>query len=138
LTDRAAATYAVGFVPPGLPIAGPPQPKVTMRTCPSAEGSASPLITHRIGVDVCLARQDAQFHKCHRCIYRGKAASWEPAESQLPMLSMPIGTADVLEPKKPVVLPSAKPAAKPGKSGKPGKKAPVPAPAVSRSASARA
>lgn len=109
-----------------------------MRTCPSAEGSASPLITHRIGVDVCLARQDAQFHKCHRCIYRGKAASWEPAESQLPMLSMPIGTADVLEPKKPVVLPSAKPAAKPGKSGKPGKKAPVPAPAVSRSASARA
>jgi hypothetical protein len=52
-----------------------------MRTCPSVEGSASPLITHRIGVDVCFARQGTFFHKCHRCIYRGQPANWEPAES---------------------------------------------------------
>jgi hypothetical protein len=49
-----------------------------MRTCPSVEGSAPPLITHRIGVDVCMARQRTFFHKCHRCIYRGQAANWEP------------------------------------------------------------
>jgi hypothetical protein len=49
-----------------------------MRQCPSVEGSAPPLITHRISVDVCQARQGAFFHKCHRCIYRGQAASWEP------------------------------------------------------------
>lgn len=48
-----------------------------MRLCPSVEGSA-PLITHRIGVDVCQARQGANFHKCHRCVYRGQSATWEP------------------------------------------------------------
>jgi hypothetical protein len=57
-----------------------------MRLCPSVEGSASPLITHRIGVDVCMARQRTFFHKCHRCIYRGQAANWEPAEAPLPTL----------------------------------------------------
>ena len=51
-----------------------------MRNCPSVEGSASPLITHRIGVDVCMARQRTFFHKCHRCQFRGKPANWEPAE----------------------------------------------------------
>lgn len=50
-----------------------------MRLCPSVDSSASPLITHRIGADVCLSRQEANFHKCHRCIYRGQAASWQPA-----------------------------------------------------------
>jgi hypothetical protein len=59
-----------------------------MRLCPSVEGSASPLITHRIGVEVCFARQRTFFHKCHRCIYRGQAATWEPAEAQLSMLNM--------------------------------------------------
>lgn len=58
-----------------------------MRLCPSVEGSASPLITHRIGVDVCMARQRTFFHKCHRCIYRGQAANWEPAEASLAMLN---------------------------------------------------
>jgi len=57
-----------------------------MRTCPSVEGSASPLITHRIGAEVCMARQNTFFHKCHRCIYRGQAASWEPAEPPMAML----------------------------------------------------
>jgi hypothetical protein len=53
-----------------------------MRLCPSVEGSASPLITHRIGTDVCLARQATNFHKCHRCVYRGQAADWVPDEPQ--------------------------------------------------------
>lgn len=51
-----------------------------MRLCPTVEGSPSPLITHRIGADTCQARQGAFFHKCHRCIYRGKAADWEPEQ----------------------------------------------------------
>jgi hypothetical protein len=59
-----------------------------MRTCPSVEGSASPLITHRIGVDVCMARQRTFFHKCHRCIYRGQPASWEPEPSPMAMVNV--------------------------------------------------
>ena len=49
-----------------------------MRLCPTVEGNATPLITHLIGVDVCLARQRGFYHKCHRCMYRGKPADWEP------------------------------------------------------------
>ncbi len=64
-----------------------------MRLFPSVEGSASPLITHRIGVDVCLARQGAHFHKCHRCIYRGQAADWEPANPPLAMVEVLAGSA---------------------------------------------
>jgi hypothetical protein len=59
-----------------------------MRLCPSVEGSAPPLITHRIGVEVCLARQRTFFHKCHRCIYRGQAANWEPEEAPLAMINV--------------------------------------------------
>ena len=59
-----------------------------MRLCPSVEGSTSPLITHRIGVDVCFARQRTFFHKCHRCIYRGQAADWEPAEAPVVMINI--------------------------------------------------
>jgi hypothetical protein len=59
-----------------------------MRTCPSVEGSAPPLITHRIGVDVCMARQRTFFHKCHRCIYRGQPASWEPEAPPMAMVNV--------------------------------------------------
>lgn len=59
-----------------------------MRLCPSVEGSAPPLITHRIGVEVCMARQRTFFHKCHRCIYRGQAANWEPADAPMAMLNV--------------------------------------------------
>jgi hypothetical protein len=59
-----------------------------MRTCPSVEGSATPLITHQIGVDVCMARQRTFFHKCHRCVYRGQAANWEPAEAPMAMVNI--------------------------------------------------
>ena len=30
-----------------------------------------------------MARQATNFHKCHRCIYRGQAADWEPKERPL-------------------------------------------------------
>ena len=59
-----------------------------MRLCPTVEGSAAPLITHRISSDVCQTRQCANFHKCHRCIYRGKAASWEPEHPPIGMMPM--------------------------------------------------
>ncbi len=59
-----------------------------MRLCPSVEGSASPLITHRIGVEVCLARQRTFFHKCHRCIYRDQPADWEPEAAPLVMINV--------------------------------------------------
>ena len=59
-----------------------------MRLCPSVEGSASPLITHRIGTEVCQARQASNFHKCHRCIYRGKPAAWEPENPPLAMINV--------------------------------------------------
>lgn len=59
-----------------------------MRLCPTVEGSASPLITHRIGVDVCQARQSSNFHKCHRCVYRGQSASWEPETPPLAMINV--------------------------------------------------
>ena len=26
-----------------------------------------------------MARQRGFYHKCHRCLYRGKPANWEPA-----------------------------------------------------------
>ena len=72
-----------------------------MRLCPSVEGSASPLITHRIGAEVCLARQATNFHKCHRCVYRGEAADWAP---DAPGLSMAADAPGVViprpEPKK--------------------------------------
>lgn len=35
-----------------------------------------------------MARQRTFFHKCHRCIYRGQAANWEPAEGPLAMLNV--------------------------------------------------
>ena len=59
-----------------------------MRLCPSVDGTASPLITHRIGVDVCLARQATNFHKCHRCVYRGQAADWKPEPQVLEMINV--------------------------------------------------
>jgi len=51
-----------------------------MRVCPTLEGNAIPLISHRIGEDLCAARQCGNYHKCHRCVYRGQPAGWEPAE----------------------------------------------------------
>ena len=93
------------------------------RLCPSVEGSASPLITHRIGVDVCMARQRTFFHKCHRCVYRGQPANWEPNHTSEPQVVLhPVGEparTGVTEVELP--LPgSAKPAAA-GAKGRSGK-----------------
>ncbi|MGE3173259.1 MAG: hypothetical protein AB7O97_11595 [Planctomycetota bacterium] len=49
-----------------------------MRDCPTVEGSSIPLIVHRIAVADCLSRQSCNYHKCHRCVFRGKAAGWQP------------------------------------------------------------
>jgi len=80
-----------------------------MRLCPSVEGS-SPLITHRIGADVCLARQATNFHKCHRCVFRGQAAEWAPEESEQ---TIDMQTAQDPNPKdvRKVVIPRPEPTA---------------------------
>ncbi len=86
-----------------------------MRTCPSVEGSASPLITHRIGVDVCLARQRTFFHKCHRCIYRGQPANWEPELAPPAMIELHAGDEARLAVAAAARTPAANGAAKTGR-----------------------
>lgn len=54
-----------------------------LRLCPTVDGKSSPLITHLIGVDLCMSRQRGFYHKCHACQYRGQPAAFElplPAE----------------------------------------------------------
>ena len=105
------------------------------RLCPSVEGSSSPLITHRIGVEVCLARQRTFFHKCHRCIYRGQAANWEPEQPAMAMINIhaaeEAGDVGVKQVALPIAARSKAPAAvavagkapkgKPAKAGTPAK-----------------
>lgn len=53
-----------------------------MRQCPTLEGESRPLIAHRIEAGSCLARQRELYHKCHRCVYRGKPAAYvHPSDS---------------------------------------------------------
>ncbi len=104
-----------------------------MRDCPTVEGSSIPLIVHRIAADDCMARQSCHYHKCHRCIYRGQAASWQPeglGEVELPRGLAP-RTAEREVPSKTVAVPlpigvaaqkkpaASKPAAKKPAVGKP-------------------
>lgn len=35
-----------------------------------------------------MARQRTFFHKCHRCVYRGKAANWEPEQPAMAMINI--------------------------------------------------
>ena len=49
---------------------------VQMRQCPTLEGDDRPLIAHTIGPSLCLSRQRGFYHKCHRCVYRGKPADF--------------------------------------------------------------
>jgi hypothetical protein len=49
-----------------------------MRDCPTVDGSSIPLILHRVSAADCVERQQCNYHKCHRCIYRGKAVDWQP------------------------------------------------------------
>jgi hypothetical protein len=97
-----------------------------MRLCPSVEGSGSPLITHRIGADVCLARQGAHFHKCHRCVYRGQAADWEPAAAVSPLPVVELLPAEPVAAPPTTKSPTTRPpAAKPAVKKAPRKAQPV-------------
>ncbi len=49
----------------------------TTRQCPTPQGDLRPLIAHQVAVAVCMTRQREFYHKCHRCMYRGKPASFE-------------------------------------------------------------
>src|SRR5262245_19566056 len=123
-----------------------------MRDCPTVEGSSIPLIIHRIGVGDCLQRQSCNYHKCHRCIFRGKPATWVPSENgvagERPAAAtgeraVPSRTVDVQRPerrrRKPIVEPQkagakseAKTAAAPAaKAEAPRKERPRPAPSPS-------
>jgi hypothetical protein len=53
-----------------------------MRLCPTLEGDGAPLITHLIGVEQCLSRQRGFYHKCHRCLFRGKPANFSVPAKQ--------------------------------------------------------
>ena len=77
-----------------------------MRDCPTPGGSAPPpLITHRIGEEVCLLRQRTFFHKCHRCIYRGHAADWEPEAALLTPVEVRVDEEEVVTAVKTVAIP---------------------------------
>ena len=43
-----------------------------MRQCPTLAGDERPLIAHTIVNGVCAQRQREFYHKCHRCVLRGK------------------------------------------------------------------
>ena len=47
-----------------------------MRLCPTLPGDDRPLIAHTIVNGVCMERQREFYHKCHRCLYRGKPADF--------------------------------------------------------------
>lgn len=48
-----------------------------VRQCPTLPQVERPLIAHTIGKNLCLSRQREFYHKCHRCLYRGKGADFE-------------------------------------------------------------
>lgn len=54
----------------------PPGEGSCLRQCPTPPGDARALITHNIAVGTCLQRQREFYHKCHRCLYRGKPANY--------------------------------------------------------------
>ncbi len=58
------------------------------RQCPTIPGNERPLITHRIGSEVCFQRQREYYHKCHRCVFRGQPAdySYSPEDSSAPAI----------------------------------------------------
>jgi len=91
------------------------------------------LILHRIGVDECLHRQHCNYHKCHRCVYRGQTANWTPPDhahgDETAMTTGARGVPSrngVTRRPKTVELPSAPPAPVP-QTSKPQVKAPKPA-----------
>jgi len=54
----------------------PANARKCQRVCPTPAGDTRPLICHQIAVELCMARQREFYHKCHRCLYRGKPADF--------------------------------------------------------------
>ena len=74
------------------------------------------MITHRIVADVCMARQGTQFHKCHKCVFRGKAADWQPEATKeiVVELEPQVAAADNGKPRRQLTKPARK-QVRPGK-----------------------
>jgi hypothetical protein len=94
-----------------------------MRDCPTVEGSSIPLIIHRIGAGDCLQRQACNYHKCHRCIFRGKPAAWVPTENGAARDHKAAATGERAVPSRTVDVPRPerrrrKPLTEPGKGAK--------------------
>ena len=59
-----------------------------LRQCPTIAGKSATLITHSIEGGLCQKRQREHYHKCHRCVYRGKPVDFsldEDVASRLPV-----------------------------------------------------
>lgn len=89
-----------------------------MRDCPTVHSPSMPLIVHRISAQDCMSRQSCHYHKCHRCVFRGKAADWQPEGSVVASPNGPTHVGERAVPAKIVEIPrptkapaTAKPAA---------------------------
>lgn len=52
-------------------------PAETLRQCPTpVAGEGRLLIAHQIEVPLCFQRQREFYHRCHRCLFRGKGADF--------------------------------------------------------------
>ena len=76
-----------------------------MRDCPTPKSSSMPLIVHRIAADDCMSRQSCNYHKCHRCIYNGQAADWQPEPTAVAPQAGPTRVGERAVPTKIVEIP---------------------------------
>lgn len=60
-----------------------------MRQCPTLPGDERALIAHTIPGLLCLERQRDFYHKCHRCVFRGKPVDFVHQNSQLNGVATP-------------------------------------------------
>lgn len=107
-----------------------------MRQCPTVEGDGAPLIVQTIGAELCQRRQTDHYHKCHRCVFRGCAATDEEPpnarsaghERNGVLIPRPIAAEPALTPALAAVpAPVPAPAVAAGRNGK---HAPAPTPAA--------
>ena len=99
-----------------------------MRDCPTPKSSSMPLIVHRIEASDCMSRQSCNYHKCHRCIYNGQAADWQPEPAAVVPQSGPTRVGERAVPTKIVEIP--RPEKAPTKQAPATRKATKPAPAA--------
>ena len=57
---------------------------LVLRECPTPSGDSQNLITHKVSLEMCLARQAMGYHKCYRCKWRGLTAGAEKAAGASP------------------------------------------------------